>query len=338
MISRRAFLEGAVLSVAVPNIVRGQTAPRTLKISHQFPGGTADEGDFRDRLCRRFASSVEERANGSLAFEIFADASLMKPSAQFSALRKGTLDLSLSALPYAGGEFHALNLGLMPGLVTSHAQAAKWKDAAIGASLTKIAEEKGVKFISWLWQAGGIASKAAPIKAPGDAKGLKIRGGGRGLDVLLSSAGAKTFDTPSSEIYSSMQTGALDAAFMSSTSLISFRLAEVSKALTTAKGGSTCFMLEPLLISKDVFESLTPDQQKAIVEVGQEMEWFADVEAPRDDELVAKIFAAKGAAVVDLSAEDIAKWRASAEESAWKDFASKSAEAAELLASAKAVS
>jgi hypothetical protein len=25
----------------------------TLKISHQFPGGTINEGDFRDRLCRR---------------------------------------------------------------------------------------------------------------------------------------------------------------------------------------------------------------------------------------------------------------------------------------------
>ena len=35
--------------------------------------------------------------------------------------------------------------------------------------------------------------------------------------------------------------------------------------------------------------------------------------------------------------EDIAKWRAIAEESAWKDFASKSAETAELLASARSV-
>ncbi len=67
------------------------------------------------------------------------------------------------------------------------------------------------------------------------------------------------------------------------------------------------------------------------------MEWFGAVEAKKDDETVAKVYAAKGAAVVDLTADDIAKWRAIAEASAWKDFASKSTEAAELLASARSV-
>ena len=96
-------------------------------------------------------------------------------------------------------------------------------------------------------------------------------------------------------------------------------------------------MCEPLLMSKDVFESLAPDQQKAITDIGQEMEWFGAIEAKRDDGAVARVYAEKGAAVVDFSAEDIAKWRAIAEESAWKDFASKSAETAELLASARSV-
>jgi hypothetical protein len=39
-----------------------QTSATTLKISHQFPGGTIDQGDFRDRLCRRFAA--ESKGNG----------------------------------------------------------------------------------------------------------------------------------------------------------------------------------------------------------------------------------------------------------------------------------
>lgn len=67
------------------------------------------------------------------------------------------------------------------------------------------------------------------------------------------------------------------------------------------------------------------------------MEWFGAIEAKRGDGAVAKVYAEKGATVVDFSADDIAKWRAIAEESAWKDFASKSAEAAELLASARSV-
>ncbi|MGA9267975.1 MAG: C4-dicarboxylate ABC transporter, partial [Rhodomicrobium sp.] len=106
MLSRRAFVGGVALSFAAPSILRAQAA-RTLRISHQFPGGAIDQGDFRDRLCRKFAAAVEQRANGALKFEIYPGSSLMKTNAQFSALRKGALDFSLCPLAYAGGEIPA---------------------------------------------------------------------------------------------------------------------------------------------------------------------------------------------------------------------------------------
>jgi TRAP-type transport system periplasmic protein len=336
MISRRAFVGGAALSFSVPSLVRAQAA-RTLKISHQFPGGTADQGDFRDRLCRRFAAEVERRTKGSLKFEIYPGSSLMKTNAQFSALRKGALDLSLYPLPYAGGEVQALNLGLMPCLVTTYEQGAKWKNASIGKSLSRIAEDKGVKFITWLWQAGGAASRGMPIRLPDDVKGMKIRGGSREMDLMLAAAGGQVSTMPSNEIYLGMQTGALDAALTSSTSLISFRLEELAKSLTTARGEAIWFMCEPLLMSKAIFDSLPADQQKIIVDVGEEMEAFGTAESKKDDQEVAKIYAAKGATVVDLTPGDLAKWRTVAEASAWKDFSAKSPEAAELLASARSI-
>ena len=51
MLTRRHVLASAL---AAPAILRFGTAhaATTLKISHQFPGGTIDKGDFRDRLCR----------------------------------------------------------------------------------------------------------------------------------------------------------------------------------------------------------------------------------------------------------------------------------------------
>ena len=48
--------------------------------------------------------------------------------------------------------------------------------------------------------------------------------------MVLKAAGAAVLTLPSNEIYAAMQTGALDAAMTSSTSLISFRLEEVAKA------------------------------------------------------------------------------------------------------------
>ena len=341
-VSRRRVLVsggGLAATLALP-VYRGcaQDAPRTLKISHQFPGGTLEQGDFRDRLVRLFAQKAEAATKGALKFEIYANSSLMKTNAQYSAMRKGALDLSLYPLPYAGGEVHACNLGLMPCLVTTYEQGAKWKSAKIGEALTKINEDKGIKFVSWVWQAGGVASRSKAVVNPEDVAGIKIRGGSREMDLMFTKAGATVSTMPSSEIYIGMQTGSLDAAVTSSTSLISFRLEELSKALTAPKTGSFWFMLEPLLMSKAIFDSLPADQQKAIMDVGAEMEAWGQVEAKKDDEAVTKVYGAKGCEVTALTGEAIAKWRTLAEASAWADYAAKSPEAAELLALATAVS
>ncbi len=46
-------------------------AGQTLKISHQFPGGTIDEVDFRDRLCQKFAAELEKRTNGAETAQVY---------------------------------------------------------------------------------------------------------------------------------------------------------------------------------------------------------------------------------------------------------------------------
>lgn len=340
LIHRRQVLSGLIAAPAVLTFSRpgAAQAATTIKMSHQFPGGTIEQGDFRDRLCRIFAREVEKRTAGGLKFEVYANSSLMKTNAQFSALRKGALDMSLYPIAYAGGELHACNLGLMPCLVTSYEQGAKWKSAEVGKALSKIVEGKGVKIISWIWQAGGVASrKAQPVLAPDDAKGVKIRGGSREMDLMFTAAGGQVSTMPSNEIYIGMQTGALDAAVTSSTSLVSFRLEEMAKSLTAARKGSFWFMLEPVLMSKAIFDSLKPDQQKAILDVGAEMETWGTTEAKKDDEQVAKIYAAKGVQVADLTEAHLAQWRKVSEDSAWKDFAAKSTEAADLLKLARAV-
>lgn len=338
-ISRRHVLAGLVAAPAAlsfPSRLLAASTATTLKISHQFPGGSIDKGDFRDRLCRIFARDVEQRTNGALRFEVYAGASLMKTNAQFSALRKGALDLTLYPLAYAGGEVRACNVGLMPCLVTSYEQGARWKTAPIGRALSDALEAKGVKIISWIWQAGGIASRGQPIQVPAQAKGLRIRGGSRDMDLMFAAAGAKVSMMPSNEIYIGMQTGSLDAAVTSSTSLVSFRLAELASGFTAARQGSFWFMFEPLLMSKSIFDILPKDQQQTILDVGAAMEPWGTEEARKDDDQAAKIYGEK-AKVVDLSADDLSKWRAVAETSAWANYASQSTETAALLALAKEV-
>jgi TRAP-type C4-dicarboxylate transport system substrate-binding protein len=302
-----------------------------LKISHQFPGGTISEGDFRDRLTRMFAAEVGKRTNGSLKFEIYPGSSLMKTNSQFSALRKGALDFSLVPLNYAGGEVPEVNIGLMPGLVTSYEQGAAWKNSEVGKELSRILLEKGVIIVSWIWQAGGVASRGKPIVDPADAKGLKVRGGSREMDLILKEAGAAVVTLPSNEIYAAMQTGAMDAAMTSSTSLISFRLEEVSKSLTSGRDKAYWYMLEPLMISKATFDRLTKEQQAAVMAVGAEMEKFATSAARLDDSGVAAVYQRAGAKVVDLNAATVKKWQDIARNTAWKDYAARNDNCAKLL-------
>jgi TRAP-type C4-dicarboxylate transport system substrate-binding protein len=335
-ISRRNFLLAASASIPASlwsSSAFSEAAP--LKISHQFPGGSDTEGDFRDRLCRRFANEIDKRTGGAIKAQVYAGSSLMKTNSQFSAMRKGALDLSLFPLPYAGGEVQETNIGLMPGLVPSYEQAALWKNAEVGRMITRILEEKGIVVVSWIWQAGGVASRAKPLVAPEDANGMKVRGGSREMDLVLKDAGASVISLPSNEIYAAMQTGAMDAAMTSSTSLISFRLEEVSKHLTTGRGKAYWFMCEPLLMSKQIFDALPKERRDAIMALGAELEKFGEEGAKADDQAVAGVYLKSGAKVYDLDPPTVKKWQEIARRTAWKDYAEKSPSCAALMKAAE---
>ncbi len=336
-LSRRATIGALIAAPAILRAGHAHAAAKVLKISHQFPGGTIDAGDFRDRLVRRFAAEVEKRTNGELTFEIYPGSSLMKTVAQFSALRRGALDLSLYPLAYAGGEVPEVNIGLMPCLVSSYAQGLAWKKSEIGGELVSLLDKRGVKIITWIWQSGGIASRAGAVVSPDDTKGLKIRGGSREMDLMLKAAGGIISSVSSDEIYAAMQTGSLDAAVTSSTSLISFRLQEISKNVTDGRAGSFWFMFEPLLMSKSIYDGLSADQQKVISEVGTGLEPFALQAAKSDDDDLAAIYGKANVKVQDFSADAMTKWKAIAQETAWKDYAARNSSCAALLKLAETV-
>ncbi len=336
-VSRARFLI-AVLA-ALPLLLLGRTAsaaaPLTLKISHQFPGGTITEGDFRDRLSLKFAAEIEKRTSGALKATVYPGSSLMKVNAQLNAVRRGALDMALVPISYSGGEIPELNIGLMPGVVTSYEQGMAWKNAEVGKLLSEFLAKNGVVIVSWIWQAGGVAGRNKAIVEPEDAKGLKVRGGSREMDMVLKAAGASVISLPSNEIYQAVQTGALDAAMTSSTSLISFRLEEVAKHLTTGRGKAYWFMLEPLLMSREIFQKLPKEQQTTIMTVGAELEKFAVEAAKADDQAVAEVYKKVGAKVYDLSEPTVKKWQAIARDTAWKDYASKNENSARLLKAAE---
>jgi TRAP-type C4-dicarboxylate transport system substrate-binding protein len=296
-------------------------ATRTLKISHQFPAAESlDKGDYRDRLAKRFAAEVTKRTNGEIAFEVYPAGSLVKALRQFTALSKGALDLSVLPFPYASGQMPEASVTVLPGLVTSYKQGMAWRNAEIGKEVEKALERNGVKMITWVWEAGAsVATK--PLIKPADYPGSKVRGPGREIDALLAAAGAGIASVPSSETYNALQSGVVDGVWTATTSLRSFRLYEFAKHAVVTKGDPLYFSFLPLLMSKSVFDSLTPQQQKAILDVGRELDQFAADAATEGDREFIDTYTKAGATIHVMDDETKADWVKLAKASSWKDFA-----------------
>lgn len=230
---------------------------------------------------------MQERTHGALGFEIHPAATLMKPVPQFSAMGRGALDMSVFPLAYAGDEMPEARIALMPCPVTTYEQGMAWKTQPIGQAL----DNRGVKVVTWMWQAGSTVSRIAPLVRPEELKGVTTRGGSHGMDLMLKASGANISMVLSNETYGAMQAKSLDAAATSSTTLISSKMPEVAKFVTVGGTGSFWFMFEPLLMSKQVYDSLPAPHQVAIDEVGAEMEALVLDAVQEDDERLARVFA-----------------------------------------------
>lgn len=329
------LLAGCASSTGGGSASGGETKTITLKMSHQFPKATATEGDFRGQIAERFKAEVEKRSNGTIKVEIYPSSALMKAKEQYDGLLTGAIDLSIYPLDYAGGKVPQYGITLMPALVQNHAQAQAWQDAEIGKKIDEITQANGVKILTWVWNAGGIGSVGDPIIAPSDiTPGMKTRAAGKLVEKMLASAGAGITSMASSEIYTGLQTGVLDAAVTSATSFASFKLYEVVKSYTTSEKNTFWFMFEPLIISMKTWEKLTPEQQKILSEVGADLQQFAYDASAQDDANTSNLFREKGVNVVDMTDEAFAQWQELAKP-IWEEFAASVEGGQELMELAK---
>jgi TRAP-type C4-dicarboxylate transport system substrate-binding protein len=305
----------------------------TLKASHQWPGG---KGDVRDEMVQIIAREVEA-ADVGLKIQVYPGASLYKAYDQWGALTQGQLDISAFPLDYASGRVPQFSATLMPGLVRNHDRAKRMNDSAFMADIKKLIDEAGVVVVSDAWLAGAFASKKQCITGPDSIKGQVTRAAGPAFEQMLTAAGASISSMPSSEIYTGMQTGVLDATNTSSGSFVSYRLYEQVTCLTAPGANALWFMYEPILMSKKTWEKLTPEQQEAVMAAGQKAEDYFFEEAKKVDQDMIDVYKKAGVEVVEMSQEDYDAWLAIAQESSYKQFAADVPGGAELIEKALAV-
>lgn len=305
----------------------------TLKASHQWPGG---KGDVRDEMVQIIAREVE-KANVGLKIQVYPGASLFKPKEQWGALTKGQLDMAAFPLDYASGRHPQFSATLMPGLVRNHDRARRMNESAFMTDIKKIIGEAGVVVVADAWLAGAFASKKGCIGGPDTMKGQVTRAAGPAFEQMLAAAGASIASMPSSEIYIGMQTGVLDAANTSSGSFVSYRLYEQVKCLTAPGANALWFMYEPILMSKQSWQKLAPEQQKAVMDAGQKAEDYFFEEAKKIDQKMIDVYKKANVEVVEMSKADYDAWLAVAKDSAYKKFADGVSGGKDLIEKALAV-
>ncbi|HEY9039112.1 MAG TPA: TRAP transporter substrate-binding protein DctP [Roseovarius sp.] len=326
----KSMLKAAVAASAL--IAMGAAASATeLRLSHQW-----SNNDVRHKVAQIVADEVAA-ADVDLEIKIFGSKSLFKPREQYKPLSRGQLDMTVFPLSYAGGQQPAFNLTLMPGLVKNHDHAARLNDSPFMDAIEAKMAEDDVMVLVHGYLAGGFAGKDTCITKPADVDGLQMRAAGKAFEQMLAGAGASIASMSSADIYNAMQTGVLNAANTSSSSFVSYRIYEQVACYTPAGDVALWFMYQPLLMNKSKFESLTPEQQQALLDAGAKAEAFYLEEAKKEDADSVETFRDAGVEIATMTQEDFDAWREIAKETSYKNFVESVPDGQELLDMALAV-
>lgn len=323
------FIRTAALSFT---LVGGASAhAEELRLSHQW-----STSDVRHEVAQIVADEVAS-AGVDLEITIFPSKSLFKPREQYRPLSRGQLDMTVFPLSYAGGQQPAFNLTLMPGLVKNHDHAARLSQSPFMEALEAKMAEDDVMVLVHGYLAGGFVGKDTCITHPDDVAGLQTRAAGKSFEQMLVGAGASITSMASSEIYSAMQTGVLDAANTSSSSFVSYRIFEQVACYTPASDIALWFLYQPLLMNKSTFEGLSEEQQTALLAAAEVAEAHYLEQAKLQDAASVDVFRDAGVEIAKMTADDFAAWQALAQETSYAAFVADVEGGQELLDMALAV-
>lgn len=227
-----------------------------------YPGlGTAAE---------RLAERVATMSGGRLTIKVYAGGELVPPLEVFDAVSRGTAELGHGAAYYWKGKVPAAQFFTAVPFGLSTPEMNAWLSKGGGQALWDEAYAPyGVKPVvvgNTGMQMGGWYNKE--INALDDLKGLKIRMPGLGGEVL-SKLGATTVNLPGGEVFTALQTNAIDASdWVSPYNDLAFGLHKAAKFYYYPGWQEPQAVLE-LLINQKALDSLPADLQAILTEAAR---------------------------------------------------------------------
>ena len=218
---------------------------------------------------RVFAERVAEATGGEVAITVHEGGALgLRDEDHFPAVADGIVPIANVLMGAAVGSDSIYGLSTLPFLVSDFEEAKLLHDIARPA-YEAAAERYNQKLLFTApWPPSGIHAQR-PVTSYDDIEGLRIRTYDRNGTDVLNEAGANALVMSWGDVYPALATGTIDSVLTSAQSAVTASFWEV---LTDYTRVNFAIPLNMITINLDTWESLSSEQQEAILDVSAVLE------------------------------------------------------------------
>ncbi len=225
-------------------------------------------------LTNFFIPEVAERTNGQVQLEVssYPELGIAGPDT-LRLVGDNTLELSIIYSGYVGGDLPILDIGNLWGLSPSEEAHLALADAIDEDLIAVLQDTTGGQPILRQYYPNQFLFSRDTLRTVADFEGKKIRQHSTVLGDLLAGLGAEGQFVAFADVYTSLERGVMDAGVTAGEAGYSQRWYEVTDYLTGPIVGSVAVAY--LVMSGDRWDTLPPDIQQIMLEVGKEYDDLA---------------------------------------------------------------
>ena len=296
----------ALAAMAMVGAPSGASAQEvTLKL-HQFLPAQANVPKL---ILDVWADNVEEASGGRIEIERYPSMQLGgKPPELMDQAIDGVADIVWTVVGYTPGRFPSTEVFELPFMMTD-ARAASHAYWEMFEKHMKDTEFKDVHILGTWVHGPGIIHSSDPVRTPDDLSGMKIRGGSRSINSLLTLLGATPVGMPVPAVPEALSKGVIDGTTIPWEVTTALRVPELVTNHTEFTGNALYTLTFVLAMNKDAYNNL-PDDLKKVVDdnSGLEFSVFAGGTMQEKDDPARENALDLGNTVITLSEEETQVW------------------------------
>ncbi len=212
---------------------------------------------------KKFAELVAQKSGGKITIKLFPGSSLGGDMAMLTALRGGTVEMTVMNTGLLNGIDPAFSVVDLPFAFGDFKEVDAVVDGPVGKKLYQKLESKDLVGLAY-WDLGfrNVTNSKRPVAKLEDLQGLKLRVVQSPVYLdLFNALGANALAMPFAEVYSALEQKAVDGQENPATVILANKLGEVQKYMSMTRH---MYNPQSVLFSKKVWDTLNADEQKLI--------------------------------------------------------------------------